>query len=65
MLHPQLGRLGFRLAMFVTLVSGGLLLAQAPGSAEFVLMTTALAIGLVFLLITIILIRWSIRRERG
>lgn len=65
MLHPELGRLGFRIAIFVTLVSAGLLPAQPPDSAEFVLMTTALAIGLVFLLITMILIRWSIRRERS
>ncbi|HEY0736875.1 MAG TPA: hypothetical protein VGD69_18290 [Herpetosiphonaceae bacterium] len=63
MLHPELGRLGFRIAMFVTLVSGALLPAQTPGSAEFVLMATALAIGVVFLLLMIALIRWSIRRE--
>ena len=65
MLSPELGRLGFRIAMFVTLASGALLLAQAPGSAEFVLMATALAIGLIFLLIMIALLRWSIRRERS
>lgn len=65
MLHPDLGRLGFRIAMFVTLTSGGLLLVQTPGSAEFVLMAAALATGLVFLLIMIALIRWSIRREQS
>lgn len=65
MLNPELGRLGFRIAMGVTLASGTLLLTQAPGSAEFVLMTTALAIGLVFLLIMIALVRWSIRREQS
>ncbi|MBV9789853.1 MAG: hypothetical protein JOZ51_16825 [Chloroflexi bacterium] len=63
MLSPELGRLGFRIAIFVTLASGALLPAQRPGSAEFVLMATALAIGLVFLLIMIALIRWSLRRE--
>ena len=65
MLNPELGRLGFRIAMFVTLASGALLLAQTPGSAEFVLMMTALAFGLVFLLIMIALVHWSIRRERS
>lgn len=65
MLHPELGRLGFRIAIFVTLVSGALLPTQTPGSAEFVLMATALAIGVVFLLIMIALIRWSIRREQS
>lgn len=64
MLSPELGRLSFRIALFVTLASAGLLLFQPPGSAEFVLMTTSLAIGMVFLLIVITLIRWSIRRER-
>lgn len=64
MLNPELGRLGFRIAMFVTLASGAFLLAQAPASAEFVLMATTLAIGLVFLLIMTALVRWSIRREQ-
>lgn len=65
MLHPEPGRLGFRIAIFVTLASGALLVVQTPGSAEFVLMATALAIGVVFLLIMIALIRWSIRREQS
>ncbi|HEY0606183.1 MAG TPA: hypothetical protein VGD58_24895 [Herpetosiphonaceae bacterium] len=65
MLHPALGRLGFRIAIFVTLGSGALLPAQTPGSAEFVLMATALAIGAVFLLLMIALIRWSLRGERS
>lgn len=65
MLNPEPGRLGFRITIFVTLASGVLLPTQTPGSAEFVLMATALAIGLMFLLIMIALIRWSIRRDRS
>jgi hypothetical protein len=58
-LSPELGRLGFRIALLMTLASAGLLLMQAPGSAEFVLMASTLAIGVVFLLLVIVLVRWS------
>jgi hypothetical protein len=57
MLSPELGRLGFRIALMMTLASAGLLLAQTPGSAEFVLMMTTLVIGVVFLLLIIVLVR--------
>jgi hypothetical protein len=59
MLHPELGRLGFRIALVMTLASAGLLFDQRPGSAEFVLVATTLTIGSAFLLLIGILIRWS------
>ncbi|HEX6288711.1 MAG TPA: hypothetical protein VFZ66_05945 [Herpetosiphonaceae bacterium] len=61
MLSPELGRSGVRIATLLTLASAGLLLAQTPGSAEFVLMATTLAIGVVSLLLIVVLIRWSSR----
>ncbi len=64
MLRSEPGRLGFRIALLMTLASAGLLIVQPPGSAEFVLMATTLAIGIVFLLLIIVLVRWSKRSEQ-
>jgi pilus assembly protein TadC len=65
MFSPELGRHGFRIAMSMTLASTGLLFFQAPGSAERVLMVATLAIGVVFLLLIIVLVRWSNRYARS
>ena len=64
MLSSELGRAGFRLALGMTLASAGLLRFQPPGSAEFVLTVATLTIGVVFLLLIIVLVRWSRRSEQ-
>jgi hypothetical protein len=61
MFSSELGRHSFRIALLLTLASAGLLLAQRPGSAEWVLMATTLAIGIVFVLLIVVLVRWSSR----
>lgn len=61
MLSPELGRVAFQIAFFVTLVSGGLLFFLTPGSAEFVITVASLVVGLVFVLLVAVLVRWSNR----
>jgi hypothetical protein len=57
-----MGRSFFRIAFFVTLVSGVLLPFLTPGTAEFVVDVLALGVGLVFMGLVAFLARWSVRR---
>ena len=59
---PEMGRSFFRIAFFVTLVSGVLLPFLTPGTAEFVVDVLALGVGLVFMGLVAFLARWSVRR---
>lgn len=56
-MNPEAGQHWFRVAMFITLVSAGLLLIQQPGTAEFVITVTTLVIGLVFIGILAVMAR--------
>ncbi len=56
-MNPEAGRIWFRVAMFITLVSAGLLLIQQPGTAEFVITVATLVIGLVFIAILAVMAR--------
>jgi hypothetical protein len=56
-----LGQAAFRLGFFVVLVSGGLLLVEEHGSAEYTISLLTLIIGLIFLAIVAIWVRWSQR----
>ena len=47
-MDPQVGRAGFRIAFYVILVSGVLLLFLPRQSAEFVVAAMALGMGLIF-----------------
>ncbi|GAB4558931.1 MAG: hypothetical protein Kow0047_04420 [Anaerolineae bacterium] len=47
-MDPQIGLMGFRIAVYVVLVSGGMLLFLKPGTAEFVISALSLGIGLLF-----------------
>jgi hypothetical protein len=57
MISPQLGRMIFRIAFYVTLVPAVLLFFLEPGSAEFVVAGITLLIGLVFILLIALLVR--------
>ncbi len=62
MLGPKLGRLVFRIAFYITFTSAGLMLfwrprATVPLSAEFVVASVTLIVGLVFLLIIAFMVR--------
>lgn len=48
MVDPQIGRAGFRIACYVAVVSGAMLLFLRPGTPEFVVATFSLAAGLFF-----------------
>jgi hypothetical protein len=56
---PQIGRTWFRVAFFMTLLSAGLLFLQTPGTAEFVITVTTLALGLIFMVVIVVIARRS------
>ncbi len=65
MLGPKLGRLVFRVAFYITFTSAGLMLfwrprATVPLSAEFVVASVTLVVGLAFLLIIAFMVRRSV-----
>ncbi len=62
LMDSNLGRAGFRIGVFVTLMSGGLLLLLERGTAEYVLMQFTLFMGLIFLAVIIFLVRLSRRQ---
>ncbi len=60
-MDSNLGRAGFRIGVFVVLMSGGLLLLLKKGSAEYILMQVTFVLGLIFLAVIIFLVRYSQR----
>jgi hypothetical protein len=56
---PDAGKAAFTLAVFITLVALLILPFQPRESAEFVVTVMALAVGLVFLLAVIVVVRRS------
>ncbi len=57
MIDPEIGLLGFRIAIFIILVAAGCLFIIEPGSAAYYVDLVSLFCGLVFLGILAILIR--------
>jgi hypothetical protein len=57
-MDPNLGRYGFRIAMFLTLAAATLLLAVPRGTAEFYITIITLIIGLLFLATVGVLVRF-------
>jgi hypothetical protein len=60
-MNPELGLAWFRIAIFFTLTSGILIFFQTPGTAEFVITVTSFIIGLAFIAIIAVVVRWSNR----
>ena len=60
-MSPEMGRAFFRIAFFVTFVSAALLPFLSPGTAEFVVDVIALGVGLVFIAVIALVVRWSAR----
>ncbi len=56
-MSPDLGQAVFRIAFFITFLSGLLLLFLDHRSAEFVAATITFVIGLIFILVIVVLIR--------
>ena len=61
-MDPQVLGAGFRIAIFVTATAALLLIFEPRGSAEFVASAMALAIGLTFVALVTVLIRYSTPR---
>jgi hypothetical protein len=58
---PEIGQAGFRIGIFLVLVAGGMLFFLDPGSPEFSITVVTLAIGLIFVGVVVILVRWFSR----
>jgi riboflavin transporter FmnP len=59
MIDPHTGLLGFRIGIFVVLISVWLLFIVEPGGAAFYVDLVALIAGVVFLIILAVLIRYK------
>ncbi len=57
MISPQLGRVAFRIAFFIILVSLVLIFFLEPGSADFGVTSVTLLIGLAFIVLVAFLVR--------
>ncbi len=57
MISPQLGRVALRIAFFITLVSLVLIFFVEPDSAEFVVTSVTLLIGLAFIALVAFIVR--------
>ncbi|HMN14563.1 MAG TPA: hypothetical protein PKD55_19775 [Bellilinea sp.] len=58
-MSPEVGRLWFRIAFFLVLISAGLLFILKPGSAEYVVTVMTLVVGILLILA----IKWLINRS--
>ena len=61
-MDPQVLGAGFRIAIFVTTIAVLLLIFEPRDSAEFIVSVMALAIGLTFVALVALLIRYSTPR---
>ena len=59
MLSPEAGKLWFRIAVFIALLSLALLPFQKADSAEFVITLLSLGLGVVFIVVLAVLARLS------
>ncbi len=57
-MSPELGRFAFRWAIFIVLVAIGLLFALSPGTPEYAVTLLTLLIGVVFLALIVVFIRF-------
>jgi hypothetical protein len=57
MISPQLGRAAFRIAFMMFVVSGIMVFAVDPGTAEHIISVVTLVLGIVFMAIIFVLVR--------
>ena len=60
-MNPQLGKAWFQVASFITVVSAILLFFEKPGTAEFVVTVLSLIIGVIFLALVIVMVKFFSR----
>ncbi|MBI3536011.1 MAG: hypothetical protein HY070_00380 [Chloroflexi bacterium] len=56
-MNPEAGLAWFRIALFISLTSGALILFQKPDTAEFIISVTSLVIGLIFIALIALIVR--------
>ncbi len=61
MLNPQVGRTLFRITFYLALVSAILLFFLERSSAEFVVASLTLGLGLISSIVIVVLLRWPMR----
>lgn len=60
-MSPELGQAWFRIAIFITFVSGILIFIEPRDSAEFVISVASFIVGIIFISVIVIVTRRSIR----
>ncbi len=63
-MDPFLGRAAFHIGFYISFVAGALLLFLNKGTAEYAITQFTLVIGLVYLLLVVLLVRWGKSREQ-
>lgn len=63
-MDPTLGRASFHIGFYIAFVAGVMLFFLEKGTAEYVITQFTLAIGLIFLLIVALLVRWGKSKEQ-
>jgi hypothetical protein len=63
-MDPFLGRAAFQIGFYIAFVAGALLLFLKKGSAEYAITQFTLVIGLIYLLVVVLLVRWGKSREQ-
>jgi hypothetical protein len=58
MISPQMGRMAFRIAFMMVSISTLMLFVLSPGSAEYIVSTLTLGLGLLFMGIIYVLVRF-------
>jgi len=56
-MNSELGLAWFRVAIFITLVSGALLFFLTPGTAEFIISVASLVVGLGFIALIALIVK--------
>jgi hypothetical protein len=58
-MSPEFGRIWFRAAFFIALVTAIMLPFQKPGTAEFVITALTLGVGLAFIALIVVIVKRS------
>lgn len=58
-MSPEFGKQWFRVAIFMILISAGLLFFVKPGSAEFVITIVTLGVGILFVILIVLMVKLS------
>lgn len=60
-IDPEVGKAAFRLSLWIIVLAVGMLLFLQPGSAQYAITVFTLMIGLVFVGLVTVVVRWLSR----